>query len=392
MRVLHVVASARRRGAEVFAADLVGALNGAGVEQAVVILDPEGAAVSFEAPVHLLEPSGKRLPALRADTGILRGLRSVISEWRPDLIQGHGGDTLKYGLLAARRHPVVHRAIGMAPPWIARGPRRVAYSLLMRRAARVVPLADAVGREVIDVFGVAPNRVVTIMNAVDVGRMNGGGNRGATRRKLGLPDRVPVILSLAALTWEKDPLAHLDVTSRVLRNEGGAIHLFVGDGPMRREVEAEIAGRGMGEHVRLLGARDDIPDLLAASDLVLFASRPDGMEGLPTILIEAGMANRPVVGYALAGVREVVLDGVTGRLAEPGRPEALAELALALLRDGGERRRLGEAARRRCLDAFEIGVVAPQYIEVYKSVLDERRPEHASMRPIAAGIRRRSPR
>ena len=68
-----------------------------------------------------------------------------------------------------------------------------------------------------------------------------------------------------------------------------------------------------------LGSRADMGDVFAAADVVLFASRSDGMEGMPAVVIEGGMGGLPVAALAVAGVSEVVVDGQTGLLAPPGR-------------------------------------------------------------------------
>jgi glycosyltransferase involved in cell wall biosynthesis len=368
---MHVIPSATRRGGQIFAADLIGALNQAAVVQHTAILSPaEPGDVEYDAPTMRITGYGWDVPGLRLDIGTVRRLRSLFADWRPDVVQGHGGDSLKYTVLAASgrgRTPVVHRAIGMTPPWIKHGPRRTVYGRLIRRTARVVAVAEAVRREILHLFGLPPGRVITIPNAVDPGRMDPSQGREATRRALGIEADAPVVLSVAALTWEKDPLGHIDVTEGALRDIPGAHHLFVGDGPLRGELERAIHGRGLNGQVRLLGVRADTADIFAASDVLLFASRSDGMEGMPGIIIEAGMAGVPAVAYSVAGVAELIRDGATGFLAAPGDAGALAHRVSELLSDPRSRRRMGEAARERCGTHFDIRAVAPRYLETYEA-------------------------
>jgi glycosyltransferase involved in cell wall biosynthesis len=85
-------------------------------------------------------------------------------------------------------------------------------------------------------------------------------------------------------------------------------------------------------------------------------------------VIEAGMAALPVAGYAVAGVAEVVQAGATGLLAPPGDVERLRAHLMTLLADPDHRRRLGAAARARCLACFDIGAVAPRYLELYRAL------------------------
>jgi glycosyltransferase involved in cell wall biosynthesis len=132
------------------------------------------------------------------------------------------------------------------------------------------------------------------------------------------------------------------------------------------------AESGVGERMRFLGSRADVADILVAGDVLLLASRGDGMEGMPAIAIEAGLAGLPVVAYSVAGVPEVVVDGTTGLLAPPGDIDALTERLVALVLDPELRARLGSAARTRCRGRFDIQSVAPLYARVYEEVAHAR--------------------
>ena len=171
------------------------------------------------------------------------------------------------------------------------------------------------------------------------------------------------MISIGALTWEKDPQAHLEVSSLVRQQRPDVVHLFVGDGPLRPALESSI--RDVGDAVRLLGTRGDVADLLAAADVLLLASR---VEGLPGCVIEAGLAGRPTAAYSVAGVPEVVEDGRSGLLALPGDVRSLAGAVVRLLADDALRDSVGSAARARCRSRFDIRVVAPRYRRLYEEL------------------------
>jgi glycosyltransferase involved in cell wall biosynthesis len=239
----------------------------------------------------------------------------------------------------------------------------------MRFADRVVVVGEAVRRNTMEMFRLPAEKVITIPNAVDIRRIRTTRSRDDTRRALTIPPTAPVILSLGALTWEKDPLAHVEIGARVLERTPSAVHIMVGDGPMRGEVEAAIRARGLEGRVLMLGARTDAADFLAASDVLLFASRPDGMESMNASVIEAGMLGIPAAAYAVGGVPEIVIDGATGRLSRPGDVAGLAECVLELLKDREAAQAMGEAARRRYLSLYDMGTVAPMYRQLYEEVL-----------------------
>jgi glycosyltransferase involved in cell wall biosynthesis len=371
MRVLHIITSGQRRGGDVFAADLAHALEGGGVKQRIAALRaPVGASVSFPAPVDVVASERRSVPGLNIDPGAVRSLRDLIGEWRPEIVQAHGGETYKYALAAnpTRRPRVIYRRIGGAPKWVTHGPRRFVHAQLMRRADRIVAVAETVRRETIDLFGVDPSRISTIPNGVSRSRIMSVRGRDATRRELGIRDDAVVTLSIGALSWEKDPLAQLEAATRVLLNFSGSVHVFVGEGPMRGQLEGEIRQRGLWGRCRVLGERSDVGDLYAASDVFLFASRPDGMEGMPATVIEAGMAGVPVAGYSIAGVSEVVEHGHTGLLAPCRDLNALTRQLMELVGDKGRRRAMGESARAHCR-RFDIEAIAPRYLALYSDVL-----------------------
>lgn len=362
VKVLHVVASGQRRGAEMFAADLVMALKHQEISQRVAVLRGCGRIdTPFSVPASVV---GHRRSASGLGLGTVRALRQIIIRWQPDIIQAHGGEPLKYSLLAGlgQDQVVVYRRIGSAHPRTTLGLRRPIYGAMMRRATLVVALSESIRLETIREYGVSPARIVTIPNGVDVRRLKPRRSAGETRRNLGLPDSAHIVLTLGALTWEKDPFAQLEVARRVLRVHEDGYFVMVGDGPLRGAIEHRIRRLGMEGRVMLAGNRPDVGDLFAISDLLLLGSRT---EGVPASVIEAGLAGIPVVAPAIGGIGEAVLNRRTGYLVHPGNTEALAAPILRLLRNSGERQRMGQAAQEWCRSRFDIGLVAPQYRDLY---------------------------
>jgi glycosyltransferase involved in cell wall biosynthesis len=353
-----------------FASDLIRALSDTALDQRVAVLRAsQGPYVPYEAPSAELGSNGWVVPGLRLDLRILDGLGRVIRGWKPDVLQAHGGEALKHSVLARGRQgvPIVYRRIGEARRWITRGPRRAVYGSLMRRAARVITVADAIRRETIDIFRVPPRRVISIPRAIDVSRMEPSVGRESLRRTLGIPSSAPVLISLGALTWEKDPIAQIEAAARVLRAREDATYVVAGDGPLRPDLESAVKRLGLEKRVHLLGIRSDVADLIVASDVMLLASRHEGMPGC---LIEAGMVGLPVVAFAVAGVPEVVIDGTTGFLVPPGDVAGLANRTLEILGDPQKGRVMGSEARRWCRARFDMGVIAPRFLDLYGELAD----------------------
>ena len=154
--------------------------------------------------------------------------------------------------------------------------------------------------------------------------------RDAGRRSLSLAHDDEVILAIANFKPQKDPLTLIRAFAGTARRRPKARLLYAGDGPLRPQVEAEIKEQRLDSRVTLLGWRDDIPDLLAACDLVALSSI---FEGLPRSAVQAVAARRPFVGTDVDGTSEIIRSGHNGFLVPPRNPAALADaLDLGLIR------------------------------------------------------------
>jgi glycosyltransferase involved in cell wall biosynthesis len=212
---------------------------------------------------------------------------------------------------------------------------------------------------------------MVIPNGVDPSRIQPVDRRDA-RQRLGVAPDAFVILSMGALVPEKEPMAHVRVGSAALQSLPNAVHLIAGDGSLFADLEHAIQRSGQAGRMLMLGSRDDVPALLAASDVVLFLSRSSGMEGMPAVAIEAGMSGRSFVGYDVAGVSEVVLNETTGLLVRESDESSVVEALVRLSQDDALRARLGGAARTRCLGSFDIAAVADRYANAYRMAMDAR--------------------
>jgi glycosyltransferase involved in cell wall biosynthesis len=139
-------------------------------------------------------------------------------------------------------------------------------------------------------------------------------------------------------------------------------NLFVvGDGSeehvLRSLAEAIAPGR-----IRFLPPFEDPASVLAAADVVVMPSRTEGM---PAVAIEAGMSGLPVVASSVGGIPEIVVDGATGMLVLPGEPDSFARAIEVAYSNRAE---MGQAARRHCLDRFEMGVVTSAWADLLNSL------------------------
>ncbi len=210
----------------------------------------------------------------------------------------------------------------------------------------------------VDYGAMPPDRLATLYNGVDMARADIGALTGADfRRRHAIPaDRV-LVVQAGALRQEKGVPDFLHAAQAVLRETNGAApchFLLAGDGPQRQEYERLAAQLGISDHVTFAGrVRDPLGDgLWAACDIACQVSRWQEAFGLT--IAEAMAAGKPLVATRTGAIPELVADGRSGFLVEPGDTQGMADKILLLARDGALRQALGFAGKQICNEKFNL--------------------------------------
>lgn len=233
--------------------------------------------------------------------------------------------------------------------------------LMAHRAAAVVAVSEAVRDSLIE-RGVPAGRVRVVHNGVDTTAFLGVPSRAEARRALGWDPDAPVVLLPAVLRKGKGHDAMIAAAPAIRRAVPGARIVFVGGGPL---LDAVRRAASSVDGVEVMGYHPDMATPMAGADLIVL---PSENEGLPTVLIEAALVGRPAVATRVGGCPEVVADGDTGLLVPPGDVPALAGAVSGLLGDPVRAGSMGQAARRRAVDAFSLGQQARGLVRVYEEV------------------------
>jgi glycosyltransferase involved in cell wall biosynthesis len=191
--------------------------------------------------------------------------------------------------------------------------------------------------------------------------------RDTERRRLDIPADAIVVSTVANLRREKGYPELLTAAAEVLSEEPGTVFLAAGQGALESQLHLAHRQLRLGNGFRFLGQVDDVPELLAASDLFVLPSR---FEGTPIAIMEALCVGLPVVGTTVGGIPEQVTDGVEGLLVPPRDPSALTRALLTLVRDSDLRARMSVAAKHRGVD-FDIRRAAAQIETAYLSVVGD---------------------
>lgn len=242
---------------------------------------------------------------------------------------------------------------------------------------RVVTVSEGTRQHYLGHGGFAPEQIVTIHNGINLAPFDElhADARQATRRDLDLPDDAPVLITVAVLRPQKGIQLMIAAMREILQAVPGAYYLVVGDGEHDTTLKRLAQEHGVAERVRFTGMRQDIPALLAASDIFVL---PSMTEALPTVLAEAMASRRPIVASSVGGVPEMVEHERSGLLVPPpsSSPQtASARLAAActrLLQHPEEATAMGQAGRTIVEQRFEIGRQAQRLGDLYQDLLARR--------------------
>jgi glycosyltransferase involved in cell wall biosynthesis len=347
--VVHVIPSPDARGGQREARALADWLDEPGVRRHRVLSltgGPGGGEGQVAVDYFVDAGRGGAATTVGFDPRLVLRLRRTLARLDPALLVAHGGEPLKF-LVAAhfRRRPLAYYAIGTLAPQGQRPLRRTMWRYLARRPDLVVAEGTEVFDECRTVLGVAAARLVFVPNGRDPDEFRPDPDAA--------PRPEPVVTFVGALNDQKRPDRFVEVVTALRARGLGLRAQAVGDGPMRASLEPSAAAAG----VELLGARGDVAEILRGTDVMVFPSLPRG-EGMPGVLIEAGLSGVPVVATDAPGVSTIVADGETGVVVAVDDLEAMVDAAAALIADPLRRQTMGHEARRRCVERFSMETVA----------------------------------
>jgi len=288
-------------------------------------------------------------------------LRRLMKARAVSLIHTHSSVDSWLGALAARslRRPVVrsrHVSIRI----------RSRLALVYRLADRVVTSGEAV-RAIVVGAGLPAGRVVSIPPGVDTRRFHPGVSGKTVRDELGLATDQPLVGLVANIRGSKGHNVFLEAAREVLMRRPDARFLVVGDGVGRAEVRRRVGDMRLEAAVTLTGFRRDIPEVMAALDVLVLPSIRS--EATSQVIPQAFAVGTPVVASTVGGSPELVRDGETGRLVPPGDARALAAAVLELVSDPARARALGRAGQRLIADRHSLDASMALTTSVYRGLL-----------------------
>ena len=283
-----------------------------------------------------------RMRSARQDAlSVMRGISDFIGANAIRVVNAHHFTPFFYGFYGARRHGsrIFYTAHSRREVELMGRPWRILGGALMRLADGAIGVSPDVSEAVRCRFHLPDEKVLTLTNAVDHSRFAVDVDARSKRRELGIAENDRVIGCVGNLRRDKNYPNLLKAFRLLGERVRGAKLVIAGEGKRREDLEALIAGMGLEGRALLLGARDDVPEIMKIMDVYCLSSF---REGLPLSLLEAMSAGLPVVGTDVPGIRDIIVDGRTGLLVPSDDPARLSDALFRVLSDSELARRLSE--------------------------------------------------
>ncbi len=307
-----------------------------------------------------------------------RDLAHLIRDIRPDIVHTHLAKAGYAGRMAAASQHVptiVHTYHGHTFSGYFGPVKSAVFRMLERRAGRrsdgIVALGAAQKHDISEVYRIVPPEKVHIiplgLELAPMAALDPEADPTPARMALGVPTEGKLVSIVGRIVPVKNHDLFIDA-ARLITQDNPEVHFcVVGRGELEEHLRARIAEAGLTQHMHLVGWRQDMPTVYAASDVVMLTSLN---EGSPVALIEAQAAATPVVSTRVGGVADTVEHERTGLLCPEGDASCLARSTLSLLNDEAMARRMGLAGRAWATSEFSARVLVERTDALYRKLAD----------------------
>jgi glycosyltransferase involved in cell wall biosynthesis len=300
-----------------------------------------------------------------ADLVSIARLARYLRAHRIQVVNTHSGVDSWIGALAAKlaRVPALVRTRHLHLP-LRRGWSNFVHFL----PDTVITCGQAMQQLLVRDCGFPEDRVVSIPTGIDFPRFTPSASRDATRQELGIDEHSFVVLMVGIIRGVKRHEVALRAFKEFSRGNPNTRLLLAGEGPMRSDMERLAKELAISDRVIFLGHREDIPDLMAAADVLLLTSRS---EGIPQAISQAMGTGLPVIATMVGGVPELIVNEVTGLLVPPENPPAVAAALQRVAADPEAARDLAGRGRSHALSKLSLQAMLDRTESEYRRLLQE---------------------
>ena len=369
IKVMQVVNGLRVGGAELKLLELINELDRNKFDITICSLEDIGSLkddfLNTGYPLHILPRT------VKFDFSLIGKLSRLMQQHKVDLVM----TTLFYadviGSLAARM-----AGVPVCVSWETRShpkgsgvgqPRHIySYRTAMKYVKRIVSVSDAVKKFLIEERNIPESKITTIRYGIDIDKYRKTGGT-VKRQELGYSEDTFLIGVVARLSSQKGHTYLLDAIPEIQGEYPHTKYVFIGDGPLRQELEEKSKGLGLEKVVNFLGSRADVPELLNSLDMFVL---PSLYEGLPNVVLEAMASEKAIVATAVDGTPEAIIHEQSGLLVGPKRPDQLASAIKRIIGDQRLKTDLEVGARLRAEKEFSLKGQVRKFENLYEELMN----------------------
>jgi glycosyltransferase involved in cell wall biosynthesis len=382
MKILHIISSGGMYGAEAVILNMSRTLNESSHSSTLGVfsnsanpnLQLHETATAQGIESHLISCAGQ------IDRTVPSSIRELAARTKADVVHAHGykADIYCYFALRGSGVPLVSTCHTWYDNDLTVSLYGAADRLVLRNYAAIVAVSEDVRQRLLKA-GVRKEKIHVVRNGIDLRPFD---NAAPSLLEISSPDNAPIVGLIGRLATEKGVDIFLRAAARVLAELPATKFVVIGEGPDRERLELLIDELQVRNNVFMLGRRDDMPSVYSSLDIMVSASR---REGLPMAILEGMASSRPVVATAVGAVPDVIVDGRTGVLVPPENVEALASKIVTLLNNRTQRQNLGAAAKRLIEEEFSAERMTTDYLHIYEQAIATKK-QQASAHSISSAI------
>lgn len=355
MKIIHLIQKPQLRGAEIFACQLANHQQHQGHQVIMVTLFDEKCDLPFKGTVKCLQASINRR---FLDIGGWKKLSEIIKDFAPDIIQANAADTLKYAVFSQQlfrwKAPIIFRNASIMSQYMRNKYIRIFNGFLLRRVRKVISVSAESAQDILSLYPFLREKVISIPIGVEKEEFH---RKNTTQN---------YILHIGGFSFEKNHKGLLRIFKDVKEVHQDLELWLVGDGPLHKETQVYSHKLGLEKHVKFLGYRNDIPELMQGARLFVL---PSVIEGLPAVILEAMQYKLPVIAYSTGGIPEVV-SKETGWLIPKGDEQLFSETIIQILDlSQKEIKKVTDRAFQLISSNYNNESIAKKFLSVYTQVI-----------------------
>lgn len=303
---------------------------------------------------------------------LLKNLAKLIRQEKPDILQANGSDTLKYAVFVKMFYfpklPIVYRNISMVSSWSGAGSLKTKFNqLLFKKVNMVTSVGQKPLDDLIALYKFPVSHARLIRRGIPAMVFENETSRISLAGEFGFSVNDPLVLHVGQFSDEKNHGFLVDAFSKVIQQIPNARLVMVGEGKNIEAIKKLIIENKFDQHIFLAGHRSPVQEILAAADVFILGST---IEGIPGVILEAGMQRVPAVAVNVGGVGEVVRMNKTGILIEKHDAFLFSDAIIHILQDEAKRKNLGLNAYEFVMDNYSLQSCLKNFEKLYTDVLN----------------------